>query len=84
LMLTESFSKLTTVLVENKTQDTKLYWPKFSGDAKKFRSWYLSIMALISIPPWNEFYDASRNDIVLANTNVSLNGKLYAKLISVL
>jgi hypothetical protein len=36
LMLTESFSKLTTVLVENKTQDTKSDWPKFSGDAKKF------------------------------------------------
>jgi len=41
-------------------------------------------MALISIPPWNEFYDALRNDIVLATTNVSLNGKLHAKLISVL
>jgi hypothetical protein len=84
LMLTESFSKLSTVLVETKTQDVKSEWPKFSGDAKKFRSWYLSIMALISIPPWNEFYDAQHNDVVITTPNTSLNGKLYAKLISVL
>jgi hypothetical protein len=84
LMLTESFSKLSNVLADNKTQDTKNDWPKFSGDAKKFRSWYLSIMALISIPPWSEFYDASKNDVVLVTTNSALNGKLYAKLISVL
>jgi hypothetical protein len=84
LMLTESFSKLSTVLVDHKTQDTKSDWPKFAGDAKKFRSWYPSIMALISIPPWNEFYDVSRNDINCTTSNTSLNGKLYAKLISVL
>jgi hypothetical protein len=83
LMLMESFSKLSTVLVETKTQDVKSEWPKLSGDAKKFRSWYLSIMALISIPPWNEFYDAQRNDVVITTPNTSLNGKLYAKLISV-
>jgi hypothetical protein len=84
LMLMESFSKLSLVLVDHKTQDTKSDWPKFAGDAKKFRSWYLSIMALISIPPWNELYDVGNNDIVSSTTNTSLNGKLYAKIISVL
>jgi hypothetical protein len=33
-MLTESFSKLSTVLSEK--SDTKSDWPKFSGDGKKF------------------------------------------------
>jgi hypothetical protein len=84
LLLTESFSKLSTVLVDNKVQDTKSDWPKFSGDGKRFRSWYLSIMALVSVPPWNEIYDVSKNDVVSVTTNVKLNGKLYAKLISVL
>jgi len=84
LMLTESSSKLNTVLVDNKSQDMKSDWPKFSGGAKKFRTWYLSIMALISIPPWNELYDVGSNDIVSSTTNTSLNGKLYAKVISVL
>jgi len=74
-MMAESFSKLSTVLVENK-QDSKVDWPKFSGDSKKFRDWYLSIMTQISLPPWSTLYDASRNDIVLSTTNDSLNGKL--------
>jgi len=34
MMLTESFSKLSTVLSEK--SDTKSDWPKFSGDGKKF------------------------------------------------
>jgi len=76
-MMAESFSKLSTVLVENK-QDSKVDWPKFSGDSKKFRDWYLSIMTQISLPPWSTLYDASRNDIVLSTTNDSLNGKLYS------
>ncbi len=76
-MMAESFSKLSTVLVENK-QDSKVDWPKFAGDSKKFRDWYLSIMTQISLPPWSTLYDASRNDIVLSTTNDSLNGKLYS------
>jgi hypothetical protein len=46
LMLTESFSKLSTVL-QDKTSDSKIDWPKFSGDSKRFRTWYLSIMTHI-------------------------------------
>ncbi len=84
LMMTESFNKLSTVLVDTKTSDVKSDWPKFSGDTKKFRSWYLSIMALISIPPWNELYDVVRNDVISTTSNVTLNGKLYAKIVSVL
>lgn len=76
-MMAESFSKLSTVLVENK-QDSKVDWPKFAGDSKKCRDWYLSIMTQISLPPWSTLYDASRNDIVLSTTNDSLNGKLYS------
>jgi len=78
LMLTESFSKLSTVLGD-RTQETKSDWPKFSGNMKKFRAWYLSIMAQISLPPWQEF--ATKNDIMPTTTNSVLNGKLYAKLI---
>jgi hypothetical protein len=53
MMLTETFSKLSTVLVD-KTSDTKSDWPKFSGDSKKFWAWYLAIMAQVSLPPWQE------------------------------
>jgi hypothetical protein len=35
----------------------------------------------ISIPPWKELYDGSKNDIVMSTSNVSLNEKLYAKLV---
>jgi len=80
LMWTESFSKLSTALVD-KNQDTKSEWPKFYGDAKKFRAWYLSIMAQISLPPWQEFYDQANNTVVESNMNIVLNGKLYAKLL---
>jgi hypothetical protein len=80
MMLTESFSKLSTILVD-KTSDMKSDWPKFSGDSKKFRAWYLAIMAQFSLPPWQELYDSMLNDIVQATSNTALNGKLYAKLL---
>jgi hypothetical protein len=35
----------------------------------------------ISIPPWKELHDGSKNDIVMSTSNVSLNEKLYAKLV---
>lgn len=47
LMLTESFSKLSTVLAD-KNQETKSDWLKFLVDTKKFKSWYLSIIAQLS------------------------------------
>jgi hypothetical protein len=85
LMLMESFSKLSTVLAD-KSQDVKSEvktdWPKFSGDVKKFKSWYLSIVAQLSIPHWQEFYDQATNSIVSSTTNTTLNGKLYAKLLA--
>jgi hypothetical protein len=80
LLLTDSFSKLSTALTE-KSDSTKSDWPKFSGDHKKFRSWYLSIMAQLSLPPWKEFYDSSKNDVIISTTNSTLNGKLYSKLL---
>jgi len=80
LMLTESFTKLSSVLSDKK-EDTKSDWPKFSGDHKKFRPWYLAIMAQLSLPPWQDLYDSSTNTVVTATTNSSLNGKLYAKLL---
>jgi len=82
LMLTESFTKLSTILGE-KTQDSKVKsdWPKFASDVKKFKSWYLLIVAQISIPPWQEFYDSETNTIVTSTTNTALNSKLYAKLL---
>ncbi len=79
-LLTESFSKLSTVLAD-KQMDTKTDWPKFAGDSKKFRAWYLAIMAQMSLPPWQELYDSASNNIVLMTTNTQLNGKLYAKLL---
>jgi hypothetical protein len=84
MMLTESFTKLSTVLVD-KSQDNKMEvkseWPKFAGDIKKFKSWYLSIVAQLSIPPWQEFYDQATHSVVSSTTNTVLNGKLYAKLL---
>jgi hypothetical protein len=74
-LLTYSFSKLYTVLAD-KQMDTKTDWPKFAGDSKIFRAWYLAIMAQMSLPPWQELYD-----FVLMTTNTQLNGKLYAKLL---
>jgi hypothetical protein len=80
LMLTESFSKMTTIMAE-RSSETKSDWPKLSGDTRKFKSWYLSIVAQISVPPWNEFYDASTNSVVTITVNNALNAKLYAKLL---
>jgi hypothetical protein len=80
LLLTDTFSKLSTALTD-KSDSNKSDWPKFSGDHKKFRGWYLSIMAQLSLPPWWEFYDPSKNDIILSTTNSVLNGKLYSKLL---
>jgi hypothetical protein len=80
MMLTESFSKLSTVLVD-KTSDMKSDWPKFLGDSKKFRAWYLAIMAQVSLPPWQELYDSMLNDVVNVTSNTVLKGKLYAKLL---
>jgi hypothetical protein len=79
-MLTEAFSKLSTVL-SDKSSDTKSDWPKFSGDTTKFRSWYLAIIAQLSLPPWQELYDSAKHDIVSYTSNQALNGKLYAKLL---
>jgi len=79
-LLTESFSKLSTALLD-KSSDTKSEWPKFSGDSKKFRSWYLAIIAQLSLPPWQELYDSIKHDVVPSTSNAALNGKLYAKLL---
>jgi len=80
LTLTESFSKMSAVLTD-RSSDTKTDWSKFSGDTKKFKSWYLSIVAQLSLAPWNEFYDHTTNMIVTITTNQPLNAKLYAKLL---
>jgi hypothetical protein len=80
LLLSESFSKLLTALSEKK-EDTKSDWPKFSGDHKKFRPWYLAIMAQLLLAPWKDLYDPVTNTVVKHTTNGNLNGKLYAKLL---
>jgi hypothetical protein len=80
LLLTDSFTKMANALMEKST-DSKVEWPKYSGDKKMFRSWYLAIMTQLSIAPWRVLYHPSKNDIVLSTTNVSLNEKLYSKLI---
>ncbi|MFN9983609.1 MAG: hypothetical protein ACK53Y_27030, partial [bacterium] len=64
-MLTDSFSKLSSVILDKNT-DTKSDWPKLSGDPKKFRAWYMSILAQLSLPSWKELYDSSTNDIVVS------------------
>ena len=70
-MMVESFSKLSAVLVENR-QESKVDWPKFSGDSKKFRDWYLAVMTQVSLPPWSTLYDPTRNDIISTTTNNTL------------
>lgn len=64
-----------------KSNDVKSDWPKFAGDPKQFRSWYLAIIAQISLPPWQELYDTTKHDVVTVTLNVNLNGKLFAKLL---
>ena len=72
-MLNNTFAQLTTVINDTKTvlgdkgSDTKTEWPKFSGDTKKFRAWYLGIMSQISISPWKDLYDQSSNNVVKHN-----------------
>jgi len=68
--------------LETKTTDSKSEWPKFSGDSKRFRTWYLAIMTQLSIHPWSALYDPGTNSIVSNTTDTLLNSKLYAKLIS--
>ncbi len=80
LILTETFSKLTSTLSEKK-EDTKSDWPKFAGDPKKFRAWYMAIVAQISLPPWQDLYDTATQDVRTTTANSSLNAKLYAKLL---
>ncbi len=81
LMMTEAFSKLTMAFTETKTIDVKTDWPKFDGTKTKFRSWYLTKLSQVSVPPWNELYDAASNDLVLATSNSSLNARFYSKLL---
>jgi len=79
-MMAESFSKLSTVLAENR-QESKVDWPKFSADSKKLRDWYLAVMTQVSLPPWSMLYDPTRNDIITTTMNNTLNWKLYSKII---
>jgi len=94
-VLNDTFSKLSSVisdtsnvlqdtkqaLTDSKSPESKVDWVKFSGDHKKFRNWYLAIMAQLSIAPWKELYDSDTNSVVKTTSNVGLNGKLYAKVI---
>ena len=68
-MLTELFSKLSTVLVDKIVFKTD--WPKFSGDPRKFCAWYLSIMTQLFITPWKELYDSTTNDIISSTFNIT-------------
>ena len=80
LLLSDSFEKLSTALSDQKP-DSKVEWHKFSGDSKKFRSWYLGIMAHLSLPPWTHLFDSVKHDVVESTTNHALNGKLYSKVL---
>jgi len=80
LMMMESFSKLSMAFSEGKSE-SKPDWPKFSGDSKNFRSWYMGIMTQISLPPWSDLYDSSTHDVVASTSSTMLNGKLYSKII---
>lgn len=76
LMLAESFSKLSSLLIVDKGMESKVEWPKFAGDSNLFKAWYLAIIAQLSIPPWKELYDESTRDIVKVTSNAVLNQKL--------
>jgi hypothetical protein len=80
ILMTESFSKLSAVFLEGK-HDTKSEWPKFNGDAKRFRSWYLGVLTQLSLPPWQELYNSVTHDVVQDTQNATLNGKLYPKVL---
>lgn len=62
LLFTNSFTKMANALTEKNT-DSKAEWPKYSGDKKMFRSWYLAIMTQLSIAPWRDLYDPSKNEL---------------------
>jgi len=83
-LLSEAFSKLITVIIDTKTSDSKTEWLKFGGDVKKFRAWYLAILAQLSLAPWSELYNAASHDLVATTAKNNLNGKLYAKIITCL
>jgi hypothetical protein len=72
--------KMANALTE-KGSDTKTAWPKFGGDGKKFKACYLATPTQLSIAPWRELYDPTKNDVVLSTTNTTLNEKLDSKLI---
>lgn len=38
-------------------------------------------MAQLSLSPWQELYDSTLNDIISVTSNMTQNGKLYAKLL---
>jgi hypothetical protein len=82
-VLNDTFAKLSSVISE-KSSKTKSDWIKFSGDPKKFLSWYHAIMAQLSIAPWTPLYDSTTNSVVKVTSNDVLNGKLYAKIIGTL
>jgi hypothetical protein len=63
-MLNDTFSKLTTVMTESKSSDSKADWPKFNGDTKKFKHWHLAIIAQLSLAPWKELYDPTTNTLL--------------------
>jgi len=97
-VLNDTFMKLSTVINdtstilrdtktafnESKASETKTEWVRFSGDPKKIRSWYLAIMAQLSIAPWQDLYDSTTKSVVKTMNNAALNGKLYAKVIGAL
>jgi hypothetical protein len=82
-VLNDTFAKLSSV-ISDKSSETKSDWIKFSGDPKKFCSWYHAIMAQLSIAPWTPLYDSTTNSVVKVTLNDVLNGKLYAKIIGTL
>ena len=68
-------------MTDTRATETKSDWPKFGGDMKKFRHWYLAVVAQLSLSPWKKFYDWNTNTLVKTTTNTSLNKKLYGKLL---
>jgi hypothetical protein len=79
-LIADSLSKLSMVVTSDKTNDTKMEWPKFSGNAKKFRTWHSTIVAQPAVTPWKELYSAT-NFVVTTTSNTVLNEKLYSKLL---
>jgi hypothetical protein len=97
-ILNDTFSKLSSVISDTssvlqdtkqalsgtKSSDSKVEWIKFSGDHKKFWSWYLAIITQLLIAPWTDLFIAATNSVVQSTMNTSLNSKLYAKVIGAL